>query len=67
VPGSATLRPAVQLSLNAAEIVEILNKAVNAGLAEKLKARLTDLGSLPLPGRPAMFGQLIAEETEKMG
>jgi tripartite-type tricarboxylate transporter receptor subunit TctC len=51
-----------------AEIVEVLNKAVNAGLADpKLKARLTDLGSVLLSGPPARFGQLIADETEKWG
>jgi tripartite-type tricarboxylate transporter receptor subunit TctC len=51
-----------------AEVVEVLNKAVNAGLADsKLKARLTDLGSVPLPGPPATFGKLIADETEKWG
>ena len=51
-----------------AEIVEVLNNAVNAGLADpKLKARLTDLGSVLLPGPPARFGQLIADETEKWG
>jgi tripartite-type tricarboxylate transporter receptor subunit TctC len=51
-----------------AEIVEILNKAANAGLADpKLKARLSDLGSVPLPGSPATFGKLIADETEKWG
>jgi tripartite-type tricarboxylate transporter receptor subunit TctC len=51
-----------------AEIVEVLNKAVNAGLADpKLTARLADLGSVPLPGEPAAFGKLIAEETEKWG
>jgi tripartite-type tricarboxylate transporter receptor subunit TctC len=51
-----------------AEIVEVLNKAINAGLADpKLKARLTDLGSVPLPGPPATFGKLIADETEKWG
>ena len=51
-----------------AEIVEVLNKAVNAGLADpKLKARLADLGSVPLPGPPAAFGKLIADETEKWG
>jgi hypothetical protein len=32
----------------------VLNQAVNAGLADpKLKARLTDLGSVLLPGPPA--------------
>jgi tripartite-type tricarboxylate transporter receptor subunit TctC len=51
-----------------AGIVDVLNKAVNAGLADpKLKARLTDLGSVLLPGPPATFGQLIADETEKWG
>jgi tripartite-type tricarboxylate transporter receptor subunit TctC len=51
-----------------AAVVEVLNKAVNAGLADpKLKARLDDLGSVPLPGPPATFGKLIADETEKWG
>jgi tripartite-type tricarboxylate transporter receptor subunit TctC len=51
-----------------AEIVEILNNAVNVGLADpKLKARLADLGSVALPGPPATFGKLIADETEKWG
>ena len=51
-----------------AEVVEVLNKAVNAGLADpKLTARLTDLGSVPLPGQPATFGKLITDETEKWG
>jgi tripartite-type tricarboxylate transporter receptor subunit TctC len=48
------------------EIVERLNKEINAGLTDpKLKARLTDLGGATLPGSPAEFGQLIASETEK--
>jgi tripartite-type tricarboxylate transporter receptor subunit TctC len=51
-----------------AEVVEVLNRAVNAGLADpKLKARLDDFGSVPLPGQPATFGKLIADETEKWG
>jgi tripartite-type tricarboxylate transporter receptor subunit TctC len=51
-----------------AEIVEVLNKAVNAGLVDpKLKARLADLGYVPLPGSPATFGKLIADETERWG
>jgi tripartite-type tricarboxylate transporter receptor subunit TctC len=50
------------------EVVEVLNNAVNAGLADpKLKARLADLGSVPLAGQPAAFGELIADETEKWG
>jgi tripartite-type tricarboxylate transporter receptor subunit TctC len=49
-----------------AEIVEQLNKVVNAALDDpKMKARLADLGGTPLPGSPAQFGKLIAEETEK--
>jgi tripartite-type tricarboxylate transporter receptor subunit TctC len=48
------------------EIVDRLNKEINAALADpKMKARLADLGGTPLPGPPAGFGKLIAEETEK--
>jgi len=48
-----------------AEIVEQLNKEVNAALADpKMKVRLADLG-VALPGSPAEFGKLIADETEK--
>ena len=49
-----------------AEIVDKLNKEINAGLADpKMKARLADLGGTVLAGSPADFGKLIAEETEK--
>jgi len=48
------------------EIVDTLNAAVNAGLADpKLKTRLADLGGSMLVGTPADFGKIIAEETEK--
>jgi tripartite-type tricarboxylate transporter receptor subunit TctC len=51
-----------------AEIVDKLNKEVNAALDDpKMKARLADLGGTPLPGSPVQFGKLIAEETEKWG
>jgi tripartite-type tricarboxylate transporter receptor subunit TctC len=51
-----------------AEIVEKLNKEINAALADpKIKARLADLGGTPLVGSPADFEKLIAEETEKWG
>ena len=51
-----------------AEIMDRLNKEINAGLADpKMKARLADLGGTVLPGTPADFGKLIAEETEKWG
>ena len=48
------------------DIVDRLNKETNAGLADsKLRARLADLGAIVLPGSPADFGKLIADETEK--
>jgi tripartite-type tricarboxylate transporter receptor subunit TctC len=48
------------------EIVDRLNKEINAALADpKIKARFADLGGTPLPGTPAQFGKLIADETEK--
>jgi tripartite-type tricarboxylate transporter receptor subunit TctC len=49
-----------------AEIVEKLNKEINAGLTDpKIKARLADVGGTALSGSPADFGKLIADETEK--
>jgi tripartite-type tricarboxylate transporter receptor subunit TctC len=50
------------------EIIERLNQAINAGLADsKLKARFTDLGSEVFAGSPADFGKHIVDETEKWG
>jgi tripartite-type tricarboxylate transporter receptor subunit TctC len=50
------------------EIVDKLNKEINAALADpKIKMRLADLGATPLAGSPADFGKLIADETEKWG
>jgi tripartite-type tricarboxylate transporter receptor subunit TctC len=50
------------------EIVDTLNKEVNAALADpKTKARLVDLGGMMLSGSPADFGNFIAAETEKWG
>ena len=49
-----------------ADIVDKLNLAINAGLADpKIKARLVDLGGTVLSGSPADFARLIVEETEK--
>jgi tripartite-type tricarboxylate transporter receptor subunit TctC len=49
-----------------ADIVEKLNKEINAGLADpKIKARLADLGGAVLALSPADFEKLIAAETEK--
>jgi tripartite-type tricarboxylate transporter receptor subunit TctC len=51
-----------------AEIVNKLNKEINAALADpQLKARLADLGGTVIAGSPSDFGKLIAEETEKWG
>jgi tripartite-type tricarboxylate transporter receptor subunit TctC len=48
------------------DVVERLNKEVNAGLADpKMKARLSELAGAVLAGSPADFGKLIADETEK--
>ena len=49
-----------------AEIIGKLNKEINVAIADAgMKARLAALGGEPLPGTPAEFGKLIAEETEK--
>jgi tripartite-type tricarboxylate transporter receptor subunit TctC len=51
-----------------AEIVDRLNKEINAGLADpKVRARFTDLGYTPFASTPSDFGKLIVEETEKWG
>jgi len=50
------------------EIIDKLNKEINAGLADpKLKARFADLGSTVFPTSPAEFGKFIAAETDKWG
>jgi tripartite-type tricarboxylate transporter receptor subunit TctC len=50
------------------EIVDKLNTCVTAALADpKLKARIVDLGGVPMPMTPAEFGHLLAAETEKWG
>ena len=50
------------------EIIERLNKEINAGLADpKIKARFADLGSSVFPVSPAEFGKFLADETEKWG
>jgi tripartite-type tricarboxylate transporter receptor subunit TctC len=50
------------------EIVNMLNKAVHDALADPtLKVRLANLGGTTIPGSPADFGKLIADETEKWG
>jgi tripartite-type tricarboxylate transporter receptor subunit TctC len=49
-----------------AEIVERLNREVNAALADPaVRTRMADIGSEPVPGSVADFAKLIDEETEK--
>src|SRR5262245_31211338 len=51
-----------------AEIVDKLNKEINAALADpKFRSRLADLGGTPFPGSPTDFRRHIADETEKWG
>ena len=51
-----------------ADIIEILNREANAGLADPtINARLADMGCMVLTGSAADFGKLIAAETEKWG
>jgi tripartite-type tricarboxylate transporter receptor subunit TctC len=48
------------------EIIDKLNREINAALADpKIKARILDLGGVPMPMTPAAFGKFLAEETEK--
>jgi tripartite-type tricarboxylate transporter receptor subunit TctC len=51
-----------------AEIVDQLNSEINSALADpKMRMRLADQGATVLPGSPADFAKLIADETEKWG
>jgi len=48
------------------EIVEKLNKEINAALADpRIKVRLAELGGEPMPMSPGAFGKFIVDETEK--
>jgi tripartite-type tricarboxylate transporter receptor subunit TctC len=48
------------------EIVDTLNREINAGLADPtMRARMIDLGGMLLGGSPADFGKLIADDTAK--
>jgi tripartite-type tricarboxylate transporter receptor subunit TctC len=51
------------------EIIEGLNREINAGLANpnKMIARFTGLSLAPMSVTPADFGKFIAAETEKWG
>ncbi|MGA8954458.1 MAG: tripartite tricarboxylate transporter substrate binding protein [Pseudolabrys sp.] len=48
------------------EIVDLLNKEINLALNDPtMIAKLKDLGGTPIPGTPADFGKLVADETAK--
>jgi len=51
-----------------AEVIERLNKEVNAAIADpKLRARFANLSVAALAGSPVDFAKLIADETKKWG
>jgi tripartite-type tricarboxylate transporter receptor subunit TctC len=70
VPGyEATASDGIGAPANTpAEIIDKLNSAVNAALTDpNIKARLEDLGGVPMPMSPAEYARFIAAETEKWG
>jgi tripartite-type tricarboxylate transporter receptor subunit TctC len=49
-----------------AEIIDLLNKELNAGLADaRIRTRIVELGGTPLGGTPAEFAAIISEAIEK--
>ncbi len=51
-----------------ADIVERLNREINAVLADpQSKAKFAELGGQPSPGTPAEFGKFVAAETDTWG
>jgi tripartite-type tricarboxylate transporter receptor subunit TctC len=77
VPTIATFVPGYETSAFAGlgapantprEVVDKLNKAVGVALANAtLKAKIIDLGGVPMPMSPSGFGAFLAEETAKWG
>ena len=50
------------------EIINLLNKELNAGVADaKVRVRITELGGTPLGGSPAEFGTVLSDAVEKWG
>src|SRR5262245_14599400 len=50
------------------EIIVTLNREINAALADaKIEAKFAEMGGTALPGSPADFARVIAEDTEKWG
>ena len=49
-----------------AEIIDKLNKEINAGLADpKIVARIAELGGAVLGGSPTAFGKIVSDDIEK--
>jgi tripartite-type tricarboxylate transporter receptor subunit TctC len=77
VPPIATFVPGYETSAFAGlgapantprEIVDKLNKGVATALADaRIKAKILDLGGVPMTMTPPEFGKFLAEETEKWG
>lgn len=75
VPAMAEYLPGYEASLltglgvprgTPAEVIAVINKQTNSALADpNIKTQLAALGNTPLPGSPAAFGSLIAEEIDK--
>ena len=48
------------------EIITLLNKELNAGVADaKIRQRITELGGTPVGGTPAEFGTVLSDAVEK--
>ena len=48
------------------QIIDKLNKEINAALGDaNMKAKLAEMGAIPLAGSPETFGKIMVEETEK--
>jgi tripartite-type tricarboxylate transporter receptor subunit TctC len=48
------------------EVVDLLNKEINLALKDPaMISKLKELGGMPIPGSPADFGKLVADETAK--
>jgi tripartite-type tricarboxylate transporter receptor subunit TctC len=70
VPGyeASTFNGIVAPRNTPAEIIDKLNKEINAGLADpKTMGRIEDLGGTVIPQSSTDFGKLLADETEKWG
>jgi tripartite-type tricarboxylate transporter receptor subunit TctC len=51
-----------------AEVIDRLNREVNAGLADpRIRSRFAELGLTPLPRSAADFAKLVTDESEKWG